>query len=165
MVVSLNLTYVLEGRELSCTYLAHHELDNDAATTIIIITIIITTIIIIIIINISIIIIILIIIVISTTIIIDNRLLASQQRTCTAAAYVTMQLFGSEAQRAASIQNVMLKRLRFAVSTAWDAFMGHAHSLAQHISFSGFSSYHNLNTEWHKVLYLPFSFYMSAANP
>jgi hypothetical protein len=35
---------------------------------------------------------------------VNNKLPASQQQPCTAAAYVTMQLFGSQAQRAASIQ-------------------------------------------------------------
>jgi len=64
-----------------------------------------------------------------------------------------MQLFGSQAQRAANIQNVMSKHLRFAVSTTWDACMGPAHRQPQHISFSGFSSIKT--TTRHKVHSLP----------
>jgi len=69
-----------------------------------------------------------------------NTLLASQQQACTAVAYVTMQLFGSQAQRAANIQNVMAKHLRVACSTVWDAYMGSAHSEARYISSLDFLS-------------------------
>jgi len=69
-----------------------------------------------------------------------NTLLASQQQACTAVAYVTMQLFGSQAQRAANIQNVMAKHVRVACSTVWDAYMGSAHSKARYISSLDFLS-------------------------
>ncbi len=49
-----------------------------------------------------------------------------------------MQLFGSEAQWAANIQNVVAKHVRVAFGTVWDAFMGSAHRQAQHIYSQAF---------------------------
>ncbi len=57
----------------------------------------------------------------------------------------------------------MSKHLRFPFSTAWDAFMGPAHTQAPHISFSAFLL--SKLPKGIKFSLFPFLFYMNAADP